>query len=306
MSPARRATVLLLATTVIWGSSFFTMAWGMEGIGRRVGAAAAPAGYLFLRFCIAFVLQGALFHRALAGLSWRLVGAGVALSIPFYAGFILQAMGLADTTSTVSAFLTSLFVVFTPMLGWLFYRERIGGITLLGAIVSLAGVYVLTDPGGGLGRGEILTLLCALAFAFQIQMTNVITRSHSPEAITFVQFACASAFSGAILLGMEVSWGELMRSMGERHVAWTVIYTAVACSVVAIGVLNRYQRDISATRASILYTMEPVFAAFFALLVTGETMTARKLIGGAIILGGNLVCEVLGRKTPDPPPPARP
>ena len=85
--------------------------------------------------------------------------------------------------------------------------------------------------------------------------------------------------------------------MREPHVAWTVVYTAVACSVVAIGVLNRYQRDISATRASVLYMMEPVFAAFFALMFTGEAMTARKWIGGAVILGGNLLCEVIGRRS---------
>src|SRR4030095_6806502 len=88
----------------------------------------------------------------------------------------------------------------------------------------------------------------------------------------------------------------ILRSLGERHVAWTVLYTAVACSVVAMGVLNRYQRDISATRASVLYMLEPMFAAVFALLFTGEAMTPRKIVGGAIILGGNLLCELIGRK----------
>src|SRR5688572_18900857 len=125
MSPARRATILLFATTILWGSSFFTMAWGMEGIAKRLGPAAAPAAYLFLRFVLSLALQAAIFPLALRGLSWRLVGAGVALSIPFYAGFLLQAMGLAETTSTISAFLTSLFVVITPLLGRLFFREKI-------------------------------------------------------------------------------------------------------------------------------------------------------------------------------------
>jgi len=296
MSPARRATLLLFATTILWGSSFFTMAWGIEGISRRLGPAAAPSVYIFLRFSAAFLLQSVVFHRALGALTGRTIRAGVVLAVPFYAGFILQAMGIDAQNSSVSAFLTSLFVVVTPVLGWLFFRERLAPLTLLGAALSLVGVYVLSDPSGGLGRGEILTLLCAVAFAFQIQMTNVITRSHSPEAISFVQFGSAVVFSGLTMLAMGVRPAELARCLGERHVAWTVLYTAVACSVVAMGVLNRYQRDISATRASVLYMMEPVFAAVFALIFTGEAMTTRKIIGGAIILGGNLLCEVIGRK----------
>ena len=297
MSPARRATILLVATTVLWGSSFFTMAWGIEGIARQVGAAAAPAVYIFLRFLVAAVLQAIVFHRSLAGLNGRVLRAGMILAVPFYAGFILQATGLSSESTSVSAFLTSLFVVVTPLLGRLFFRETIAGSTLLGAGVSLAGVYVLCDPAGGMGRSEILTLLCAIAFAFQIQLTNVVTKSHSPEAMSFVQFSCAVLLSGVTIVAMGVPPGAVVRSLREPHVAWTVVYTAVACSVVAIGVLNRYQRDISATRASVLYMMEPVFAAFFALLFTGEAMTARKWIGGGVIVGGNLLCEVLAHRS---------
>ncbi|MBI3857606.1 MAG: DMT family transporter [Planctomycetes bacterium] len=296
MSPARRATILLFATTILWGSSFFTMAWGIEGIARRIAPAAAPAAYLCLRFLAAFVLQGLVFPRALGGLNRRVVGAGVVLALPFFAGMLLQSMAISSESSTVSAFLTSLFVVVTPLLGWLFFRERLVPITLLGAAVSLAGVYVLSNPSGGLGRRELLTLACAVAFALQIQMTNVITRNHPPEAISLVQFGATALFSGIAAFAMGASPAGMLRSLGDPPVAWTVLYTAVACSVVAMGVLNRYQRDLPATRASVLYMIEPVFAALFALIFTGEAMTARKWMGGAIILGGNLLCELIGRR----------
>src|SRR5579863_6559029 len=113
MKPERRATILLFATTILWGSSFFTMDWGTRGIAAHVGPAAAPSAFLFLRFLAALVVQAAIFPRALGSLTGRAAGAGVLLSVPFYAGFILQAKGLASTTSTVTAFLTSLFVVIT-------------------------------------------------------------------------------------------------------------------------------------------------------------------------------------------------
>ena len=99
MNSARRATILLFGTTILWGSSFFTMMWGMEGVGRRLGMTAAPHGFLFLRFLLSLVVQGLIFHRAVALLSRRIIVAGVVLSIPFYAGFVLQVMGLGHTTS---------------------------------------------------------------------------------------------------------------------------------------------------------------------------------------------------------------
>jgi len=298
MSPSRRATLLLLATTVLWGSSFFTMDWGTRGIAQHLGSA-APSAFLFLRFLSAALIQVALFPSLLKELTGPVVRAGVILSIPFYAGFILQNTALLTATSTVVAFMTSLFVVITPLVGRLFFREKVAGSTLLGAVVSLGGVYVMTDPSVGFGRGEFLSIACAVAFAFQIQITNVVTRNHRPEAISLVQFCCAVLYSGITLAAMGVSPGGLVRSLGERHVAWTVLYTAGLCSVVAMGVLNRFQRDISATRASVIYMIEPVFAALFAALLAGEAMTKRKLVGGAVILLGNLACELMGRQAPE-------
>jgi len=299
MSPSRRATLLLLATTVLWGSSFFTMDWGTRGLAPHVGSAAAPSAFLFLRFLAAALLQVAVFPGLLKGLSGPAVGAGVALSVPFYAGFILQTTGLVSASSTVVAFMTSLFVVITPLIGRLFFRERIAASTLAGALISLGGVYVMTDPSVGFGRGELLSIACAVAFAFQIQMTNVVTRDHRPETISLVQFSCAVLYSGVTMAALGVSPGGLARALGERHVAWTVLYTAGACSVIAMGVLNRFQRDITATRASVIYMIEPVMAAICAMVFTGETMTARKAVGGAIILLGNLACELMGRRAPE-------
>ena len=87
--------------------------------------------------------------------------------------------------------------------------------------------------------------------------------------------------------------------MSGSSVAWTVIYTGVACSLVAITILNRYQRDVSPTRASVLYTLEPVFAAAMAAAFVGEVMTWRVYVGGAIILVGNVACEAFKGKGED-------
>lgn len=297
MNPARRATLILAATTVFWGSSFLAMAWGTKGLAAALGAAAAPSAFIFLRFLAALPIQLAVFPGVLKGLSARTVGAGLALALPFYAGFVLQTTALTSTSSSVVAFLTSLFVVLTPVLGRLFFGERLVPATLAGGVVSLVGVWIMTDPSVGLGRGEILALLCAAAFAVQLQLTNVVTRRHPPEAITAVMLAAAVAASGATLLALGKGPGDLLRGLEQRHVLWTMLYTAAFCSVAAMWALNRFQRDIPPTRAAVLYMMEPVFAAILAVLFDGEAMTSRQLAGGAVILGGNLVCELIGRRT---------
>lgn len=297
MSIERRATLWLLSMCVIWGSSFAVMKLGEESLAAALGPAAAPTAFLFLRFVVAAAIFPFVFSRALRLLTPRIVRAGILLSLPFYAGFILQVSGLHHTTATVSAFLTNLTVVVTPFLGRLVFRERMTWGNAAGASVALLGVYVLTDPSGGAFRiGEVLTAVSAVAWAMQIQMTNVLTRRHPPEALTFVMFCCAALFSGATLLVMGTDPVVLARACLAPHVGWTVLFTATVCSIVAITIMNRYQRDLTPTRAAVIYTLEPVIAAALSAAFLGEPMTLRKLIGGAIIVGGNLVCERIGRK----------
>ncbi len=297
MTPDRRATLWLLLMCVIWGSSFFSMDLGLEGVASVLGPGPAPAAFIFLRFLAALLLLPVCVPRAVRELRLPVLRDGFLLSLPFYAGFLLQVTGLGPTTPTVSAFITNLTVVITPLLGWLFFRERMTRANLLGAGIALGGVYVLTNPaGGGFGTGEMLTAACAVAFSVQIQLTNLITKRSSPEGVTLVMFACAVVYSGATLAFMGVGPADLGRALGARHAAWTVLYTAAACSVVAITIMNRFQREVPATRAAVLYTLEPVFAAVFAAGLADEAMTFHKIMGGAIILAGNLVCEVSHRR----------
>lgn len=293
MTPERRATLWLTLLCVLWGSSFFSMQLGGAGLETVVGKKAAPSAFLFLRFATAAALFPLVFPGALRALTRGTIRDGLILSVPFYAGFILQVTGLQETTSTVSAFVTNITVVLTPLLGRLLFRERVGWNTLAGGLVALAGVYVLTGAGGGVfGTGELLTAGCAVAFAFQIQLTHVFTRRSPPDAITFVMICAAVVYSAATLAVMGTSPSDLVRALEARHVAWTALYNAVACTVVANTLMNRYQRAIPPTRAAVLYTLEPVFAALFAVLLVAEVMTPAKLAGGAIIIAGNLVCEL--------------
>lgn len=304
MNPARRATFVLIFLCVLWGSSFFSMDLALEGLETEVGRAAAPTVFLLIRFAIATALLPFAFPRAVKDLTPRVFLQGAILAVPFHAGFVLQVSGLQFTTPTVSAFITSMAVLFTPILGRLFFREPLSLANLVGAAVAFAGIAIMTDPtGGGFGTGELLTLGAVLAFTLQIQFTNGITRRNPPEAITMAMFLYTVVACAITVAAMGVPAAKIVRGLSAPHVAWSAVYNAVLCSVVANTLMNRYQRDLAPTRAAVIYTLEPVIAAAFSAAFIGEPMTARKIIGGAVVVAGNLACELLRRReTPVPLP----
>jgi drug/metabolite transporter (DMT)-like permease len=300
VSVERRATLWLLLTCVIWGSSFFSMKLGVEGLSRIMDPRSASAGLIFIRFLAATLLYAAFFPGAVRRLdrgTWRW---GLLLAVPFFAGFFLQVLGLGATSSAVSAFLTSLTVILTPFVGRLCFGEAVKPGLLAGAVVALAGVWVLAAPGSGAwGAGEALSLGCAAAFAVVIQLTNVATRRAPPEGITFVVFAATTAGSGLLYGVLGGDPGSLARGLAEPNVAWTALFNAVVNSVIALTLMNRWQRELSPSRAALLYTLEPLFAAGFAALA-GEPLEVRHLLGGGIILGGNLLVEALSARRAPP------
>lgn len=297
MSPARRATFVLILLCVIWGSSFFSMDLALDGLAPEVGKAAAPMVFLLVRFAIATALLPLLFPRSVRELTRASVLSGAMLAVPFIVGFMLQVAGLMYTTPTISAFITSMAVLFTPVLGRMCFKEKLSISNLAGAAIAFAGIAVMTDPiGGGFGTGELLTLGAVIAFTFQIQLTNVVTSRHSPEAITLTMFVVGLAASAAGVVFLGVPLRSLARGLAAPHVAWSVVYNAVLCSVVANVLMNRHQKDLTPTRAAVIYTLEPVLAAGFSAAFIGEPMTTRKILGGAIVVAGNLACELLRKR----------
>jgi drug/metabolite transporter (DMT)-like permease len=269
------------------------MQLGGAAVASATGQLAGPAAFLFLRFALATTLMPVLVPSCLRGLDRGAWKAGLLLAIPFFTGFLLQVEGLKRTTPTLSAFLTSLTVLTTPVLGLVWFKERVGGRLAIAALLALAGVWVMTDPGGGSFRlGEALTALSAVAWAFQIHLTGRVTRDRSPEAVTLAQFVFMTLFSAGALLVLGADWVQVLGAWRRPNAAWTLVFTAVVCSVAAITIMNRFQKEIPASRAAVIYSLEPVLAAVFAAIFVGEPMTGRKVAGGLVLVAANLVCEM--------------
>ena len=281
---ARLATLLLVSVTAVWGSTFFLI--------RDLVVHVPSADFLTVRFAIAAVVMAAVFHRQTRALSRREVLVGVGLGMLYGGAQLLQTVGLEHTDASVSGFVTGTYVVLTPVLGAVLLRDRVPGTTWVAVALATAGLAVLSLRGLSVGFGEALTLAAAALYALHILGLGRYSTSGSATGLATVQ-----AFVIAVVALVGALPGGITLPQGGGQ--WSsLLYMALVAGAVALWAQTWAQSHLSATRAAIVMTMEPVFAAFFAVLLGGESLTARMLLGGGLVLAAMYVVELLGRRSP--------
>lgn len=303
----RIATIWLVAMTVVWGSTFFTAKMGIDAMGACPSAAGAskalpPVVLMFLRFVLASILFTICFPRCVREVTWPAFKAAFWMSIACVSGCVFQIIGLGVTTPSMSAFLTSLTVLFTPLVVWLWTREVPSKGLAAAVVVSTFGLLLLTGPdAGGWGRGETLNLICAVCFAVQIVMIDRFMRNVPLLGTTWLMFVVSIPLTLA-MVPVFGGWRTLTATpwvweIAHEARAWVpLLYLVVPGTVLAIWAVNRFQKDINPTRAAVIYTLEPVFAALFSYRFYGERFTRGMVVGAAILLAGNLIAELSKKK----------
>ena len=287
------ATLLLTAVTAIWGSTFFLI--------RDVVQQISPADFLAIRFTIAAVAMTAVFWRPMLALDRRELTVGVGLGLLYAAAQLLQTVGLAHTEASRSGFITGTYVVLTPVLGAVLLRERIPRSTWVAVLMAAAGLATLSLRGIGLGFGETVTLLAAVIYALHIIGLGRYSSPATAAGLSTLQMVVIAAVSlvAAAPGGVELPTGG--------HAWASVLYMALVAGAVALWAQTWAQSHLAATRAAIVMTLEPVFAAAFAVALGGESLTSRIILGGAMVLAAMYTVELFGRRadaTAEQDPPA--
>ena len=271
------ATVALLAITACWGSTFFLTKDLLERV--------PVLDYLAVRFAVASVTLMVLFPRALGRLSPAARIRGVVLGLLYGVAQILQTAGLEHTAATVSGFVTGLYVVCTPLLAAPLLRQRIGGATWGAVVLAVAGLAVLTLRGVSMGYGEGLTFVAAVLYAGHIVGLGAWSTAQDAIGMAIVQLLAITVVCGLV----TVPDGIVLPSTTAD---WTsVLYMSVFAAALALAGQTWAQAHLPPTRTAIIMSMEPVFAAFFAVLLGGEDLTGRMFVGGAMVLAAMLVVE---------------
>ncbi len=280
------ADLSLLLLTLVWGTTF-TLVKGV------LDAGTTPGAFLSLRFGLAVAVLALLWAWRRPKVSPALWRDGGLLGLAMFGGFALQTFGLRYTTPSRSGFITGLAVVIVPFITRFLYGRRVSASAWTGVAMAVVGLAMLTRPFGGdvtaaVRLGDLLTLGCAVAYAFQIAWASEFSPRHPLLALTTVQVTVT--FLGSLAL-LAV---EPFRVVPSRELVGVVAFTSLAMTVGAFFVMNWAQRHTTAVRAGIIYAIEPPAAAVFSHFVTGEVLPALGIAGGALILLGVLVAEVGG------------
>jgi len=246
-----------------------------------------PIPFLAVRFLIAAVVLWLIARGRPSNAHERRDGimAGSALLV----GYVFQTTGLQYTSSATSAFITYLLVVFVPVLGFVLLGRRPHPVTLAGIAVAVVGLVLLTDPGGGgassgFGKGELLTLGCAIAFAGHVVILGETAHRHDPIRLAAIQVTVVGA--ACALPGVWLGGYGFPAPALAAAVATALIATALAFVLQVTG-----QVTVPPSRAAVLLLVEPVFAAFLA-TVTGHPLAPVQLVGAGLILFAVVLSEV--------------
>lgn len=276
----RRGDAALAVAAICFGTTFIVV---QDAVGR-----VQPVPFLAVRFLVAAAVLCPLARNRPN--SPGLLRDGVAGGVALLAGYVLQTVGLQYTSAATSAFITYLLVVFVPVLGLLLLRHRPHPVTLVGIAIAVVGLVLLTDPGGGgdhagFGRGEVLTLGCAGAFAAHVVILGQTAHRHDPVRLATVQVAVVG-----VLCAVPGLWMGGFGFPAEALLA--AVATAVLATALAFGLQIFGQRTVPPARAALILLLEPVFAAALA-AGTGDRFTVVQTVGAALILGAVLLTETL-------------
>ena len=286
MTPSRLttlATLGLLGMTAAWGSTFFMI--------KDVVERMPVADFLAVRFLIAAAAMFALFPRQVARLGRGGLARGLALGTIYGGGQLLQTWGLALISPSVSGFATGMYVVLTPILATLCLGQRLPRSTWLAVVLATAGLAVLALNGVAIDLGVWITLASALLYALHIVLLGQWTRAADALGLTAVQMLAIALVS---LLATLPHGGP---AAPPDLAAWgAVLYMALVAGAAAMLVQTWAQAHLSATRAAIVMTTEPVFAALFAVTLGSDVFTPRMLVGGLLVLGAMYLVELAPRR----------
>jgi drug/metabolite transporter (DMT)-like permease len=278
------AHVAVVVAAVLFGSTFLVVKDAIEDVD--------PYVFLSVRFTI-----GALVLAPFAARRPSRPGglkAGLLCGAALAAGYVLQTVGLQRTTASVSAFITYLLIVFVPLISAAVLRKPPRPSAMVGVVLGTVGLVLLTGGVSSIGPGELLTLVCAFAFAIHVLALSELAPGQDALRLNAIQLAVVAV----ACLGPGLALGSFRIPLSAFVAA---AFTGIAASAIALGLQVWAQTRLSAVRVSLLLLIEPVSAAALG-AVTGEHLGALGAVGCAVILLGILITEldVLGRPSRAP------
>ena len=284
-SPARtwRADLALVIVVAIWGATFVLVKEALQD--------ASTLLFLALRFSLASIILALAFagrYTGFTALKSSLTG-GLLAGLCLFCGYFFQTAGLRHTTPSKSAFITALSVVMVPLLVSLVHKSVPHAAEAAGVVLATAGLGLMTLQRDSLrlSTGDLLTLVCAFAFAVHVVVLAHFSIKSSLEVLSLTQIATA-----AVVALSTFWWAETPRVRWSGGLLVALVVTGLFATALAFTVQAWAQRHTSPTRTALILALEPVFAWVTSFVLTGERLSRRGMTGGFLILSGVLLAEL--------------
>jgi drug/metabolite transporter (DMT)-like permease len=300
MSERLRAHLLLLAVVAIWGSTFVLVKDALNDI--------SPLLFNLIRMALATLCLAIVYRRHMGRLTPEALAGGAIAGFFLAVGYQFQTAGLALTTPSKSAFLTGLTVIIVPILS-VFPALRVPGSLrpgwngYLGALVALLGITLMTAPalfsrdlpgnGAGINLGDVLTLGCALSFAF-----HLISLAHLAKRLPFEQLALLQIGFCTIVMAISSPLFERPRIHPSARLLVALLVAAVLATAAAFTIQSWAQKHLAASHTALILSAEPLFAWMTSLLFLRQGLSARQSLGALLILAGMGITELFSASTP--------
>jgi len=291
-----RAESFLILTTLIWGGTFAVIKGALADI--------SPMLMVGIRFLLAAALSWPILirNRRQTGPSEDLQRFtpeawlwGALIGFVMLVGYAGQTVGLKYTTVARSGFINYSFALFVPFLQFFFLGKKPGWGNLLGLMVVFTGLSLITGAvsggfmNGGINKGDLYSLLAAFGYAFYIVLIDRAAKVIDPSVLTLIQMLFCAVFALALVPFVEtpvlvISW----------RLAVAMFYLVLFGSVLALALMNWFQRRLTPLRAVLIYALEPVFAAVIGWFAFHSGMSPVEILGAVLILGGIVVSDLWG------------
>ena len=279
MKPQSKADLALLMCTLFWGSSYLFMQMGLKDL--------ETYNLIGVRFGIAFLLAAACFHRRLLSTNRKTILHAFILGAILFGVFATVTSGVKTTTASQAGFLVSLTVIFVPILS-IVLRNKPQKRVFIGAGLAMVGIGLLTLSSElQISQGDLLCIAAALFYATHIIVTGRLASQSDTIQLGIYQLGFTALFGILFSILFETP------TLPHTPQSWlAVLSLSILCSAIGFVVQTVAQKYTTPAHTGVIFSLEPVFAALFAFLLTGETLTLRGYIGAGLVLLSVLIAEI--------------
>ncbi len=275
-----RAELFLFLVATIWAGTFPIVKLAMESI--------PPFYFIGIRFLIAAVLFSIIYFNKLKLNNSSIIKAGIVLGFFQMLGFGSQTIGMIYTTASNSALITGITILIVPFAQYMILKKSVMFENWIGVIIVLIGLYLLTQPHiSGINLGDVITMICAFAWAFYIIYVDLYTNKYDIRTLIFIQLWFVVIVS--FVLGFILEDFSVIKFTEGTILSF--LYMGLLATFVTTILLNDYQKLTTPIRASIIYTWEQPAAVILSVIFINEQFNFMQIIGGVLMIAGILFSE---------------